>query len=73
MNKLKTLQKKIRSLSYCTYDWGTYYTWQERNKLLDRMEKAEIPVEWLDAKRLPPSKIHRLREFCKKHYPGVSW
>ena len=73
MNKLQTLQNKIEDLAYCTYPWGTYYTWQERNKLLSRLAAEGIPVEWLKSKRLAPSQIRLLEEAMKKHYPGVAW
>ena len=73
MNKLQILQEKIKALPYSTYPWGTFYVWQDRNKLLDRLEAENIPPTWLEAKRLPPSQIKKLRCFCKKHYPGVEW
>ena len=73
MNKLQTLQKKIEGLAYCTYSHGTFCTWQERNKLLSRLELEGIPVEWLKSKRLSPSQIRLLEEAMKKHYPGVAW
>ena len=73
MNKLEKLQKNIKGLEYCTYDWGVYRTHQNRDNIRSRLETENIPVEWLDAKRLPPSQVHRLRCFLQKYYPGVSW